>query len=344
MSDTDIQNDRFRPVVFVVIALFVVGAVVGVVIFTAPLWMKSLRAVAAKGATEGAGSAAGAVAWSGGGRYAVVQFAKTTSVGVWDRVTKKSRIVKGFRLVAVEPEAPYAWLVRDDGKDASSDVSGDSIDRKPSQLYSWNVADAKAQPTSEVESRWQPWEGSGDYDAYVEVDILKGADPARINFNNKARSGDGTKAAVPADVDTFEPIGWSKGGDYFAVVSLSSTESTPTTAELVVFAAQDGSVAQTMTIAARRGGPNAVWSLVDDEIYAVAAPNTKARAFGLVKPVEDVEGSKPVAVLAFDQGMAAVSDAQPIAYDPRGGRIWLSGGGLSWAKDLSGDPQEVMKP
>jgi hypothetical protein len=189
-----------------------------------------------------------ATRWADGGRYAVVEYQgsaqdSTTSVIVWDSQTDRTRKVDGFRLVAVEASSTQIWLTRavaDDlvldpniGADitpptdspwASPDYGGPMSDG-PGAAWSWDLAGA-GDPVPRSSPSWRPWIGPNGSTALLSVDPSIGLLPSSLSF-----SGDGAaprKVAMPSDLGSFMPLGWSPSGRFFAVLGLDGQDGIPT--------------------------------------------------------------------------------------------------------------------
>lgn len=280
------SRQRSRRVFYIAFAALVVLAAAVI----AWVWMAG---VADQGDADGGAFIAGSagdpmVAWSGSGRYAVVQYYREflyPSVAVWDRQTGKTRTVDGYRLLFAEPAAPQIWLEPVTARETDSatwlDGLSDAFDHKPAQLAGWRL-DGDGGPSPRVSSKWRRWPGPGGYIAYPEISVLKGAGPSALWFNNEASSGEGFKAELPKTTNTFAPVGWSPSGRYFAIEELAresdylgpngamrSTEATvPFERNLVVFDATTGKVsASALLPTTARVGQSAVWDASADRLF-----------------------------------------------------------------------------
>lgn len=257
--------------------------------------------------------------WSGEGRFVVLQEVTADNeleVVVRDMRTNLDRTLKGYRVVGVEPHAPRIWLVPDDrvlpAADESDvptasvmDLAWDGIDSPPEELLALRL-DQTADPRSDVDARWTAWESPAGYAASVEIDVNTGACPSTIRFSRVGSSLNAWSAKVPTDVVTFEPIGWSASGEYFAVISqlgpaaalkaeseyygwsgevtagVPATETFTSfdpakfsaTARVVVFRVKDGTVASAVPLRvplrdANSGPARAVWSSQGDSLTLV---------------------------------------------------------------------------
>lgn len=344
------RPDRWRPVIFVILVLFALAVAGSIFVLSSPFLFKDARLgdePVRKAPTDDSAEASAAVGWAGGGRYAVAQFPGTTKVGVWDRTTNKERVVEGYRLVAVEPEAPRVWLVPDDGRDSSADVYGDGLDAKPQQLLVWDVRDPSSKPSDETESRWMPWKGPGGYVAFLEVSVIKGANPSKVFFQNERGAGDGVSGEMPDDVVTIHPVGWSPSGKYFAAVSLRRADAdAPQSSRLLVFSAEDGRLVTSAPVDAPQGGPVAAWSTSDDQLFAVGDRDAEVTGDIPVLFAPSTPGSpSPAAVFTFRDGVAVLPEgAGVVAFDPRGGQLTMPGDALRWSAKPQGESIVVLKP
>jgi hypothetical protein len=177
------------------------------------------------------------VAWSGNGRYAIVEYRgvgadATSSVISWDSQTGKTRKIDGFRLVAVEPSSTQVWVTR--APDESSDESllsedegdwsyespweypsyGGPLTDGPGTAWSWDAA-ADGAPEMRTSPEWMPWAGPDKTIARLSVWQSAGLWPMSLEFERP--DGDIVYADTPEDLNTFLPIGWSPSGRYFAI-------------------------------------------------------------------------------------------------------------------------------
>lgn len=291
------------------------------------------------------------VAWSGNGRYGVVQYLREytyPSVAVWDSTTGESRTLDGYRVLFVESAAPVVWMepVTDEEAETgeSIDTFGDALDHKPKRLVAWHLDDG-SKPTDNVPSKWHAWPGPADSIAYLEINPLKGAGPSALLFNNKASHGEGVKAKVPESVTTFVPVGWSASGRYFAVESLEDEvkyqefdpESAPSR-RLVIFDATTGEVATSPLITtADVTAPVAAWDGVRDVVYWPELGMATETASGALH-FKSIEATGAVARDAFDTrgwerpgDFSGVYQSSLLGWDPTGpvysveGRLWQIG-------------------
>ncbi|HEX9093102.1 MAG TPA: hypothetical protein VF902_03885 [Coriobacteriia bacterium] len=205
--------------------------------------------------------------WTGNGGYAVVQAVGADGrpvVAVWDRSTSKVRTYAHYRVVGVEPHAPRFWVVpdsrivpwslHDSGEAHVTDIAGDGIDSRPDELYAVRL-DEDAKPRSDVDARWAGWSGSAQYAASVEIDINKGACPSTLRFYSAGSSLNAWSAKVPTDVVTFEPIGWSPSGLYFAVITQADASATADAVAAYVAATKKALADSVATPEAQEGEP-----------------------------------------------------------------------------------------
>lgn len=177
--------------------------------------------------------------WSGNGEYAVAQALDTNDtpkVVIRDVKRGTTRTLKGYRVVGVEPHAPRVWLVPDKrvlgtvmGSTETTpqllDIAWDGTDSRPAELYALRL-DSEGDPRSDVDARWTKWNGAAGFSASVEIDINKGSCPGSLRFEKTGSALNAWSAQVPTDVATFEPIGWSPSGRYFAVVAQADASQT----------------------------------------------------------------------------------------------------------------------
>jgi hypothetical protein len=205
--------------------------------------------------------------WTGSGDYAVLQAPgedRRLVTTTWDRATGKVRTYPGYRVVGVEPHAPRIWVVPDSRIVASSvhdsepprviDIAGDGVDSRPGELYVIRL-DAEATPRSDVDARWHAWSGAAAYSVSVEIDINKGGCPSTMRFSETGSSRNAWSAKVPTDVATFEPIGWSPSGLYFAVITAADASATADTVAAWTRACADAVAAAAATPEAQAGKP-----------------------------------------------------------------------------------------
>ncbi|MDO8916036.1 MAG: hypothetical protein Q7W16_08150 [Coriobacteriia bacterium] len=205
--------------------------------------------------------------WTGNGDYAVLQAVGKDGrlvTTAWNRATGKSSAYAGYRVVGVEPHAPRVWVVPDARVVASSihgsasprviDIAGDGIDTRPDELYVIRL-DEDAEPRSDVDARWHAWSGAGIYSVSVEIDINKGGCPSTMRFSETSSSRNAWSAKVPTDVATFEPIGWSPSGLYFAVITAADASATADAVVAWTRACAHAVVASEATPEAQAGKP-----------------------------------------------------------------------------------------
>lgn len=338
-------------IVGVVVLLLLIGGCVGAV------WIldNSVNSITEELLGEnGPGSILGpeeSVAWSGNGRYGVVQYLREytyPSVAVWDSTTGESRTLDGYRVLFVETAAPVVWLepVTDEEAEMgeSTDASGDALDHKPKRLLAWRLDDG-SKPTDNVPSKWHAWPGPADSIAYLEINPLKGAGPSALLFNNKASQGEGVKAKIPDSVSTFVPVGWSASGRYFAIESLvdearylEMDASNGLSRTLVIFDVSTGEVASSPVVTSQDIlAPVASWDGSRDIMFW---PELGALTDGETGPVryKSIEATGAVARDAFDTfgwdrpgDFSSVYQVNLLGWDPSGpvysveGRLWQIG-------------------
>lgn len=171
--------------------------------------------------------------WCGDGRYAVAQVTESTDDGAYaavlvcDTKTGKTRIAHKTRVVAVEQAAPRLWVAPEaDSRDTGAfedgatsppvprplDLAGDGVDRVARGLAVWDL-DREGTDADPAGPEWGAWPSrAASVTAVLIVDRSKGCLPSDLRLG-------AVKAAVPADAGTFEPIGWSPSGRFFAVIT-----------------------------------------------------------------------------------------------------------------------------
>jgi len=162
----------------------------------------------------------------GNGRYVAIQTYDVSGlpvVSVWDSQNLSETTVSGYVLAAAEPAGPVLWLVPVTLEEWSDLYLGSGAlaferphDVPPASLVVWDV-ESEDDPTAAAPARWRTIEGPGEFDAYFEVNPLKGVQPSKLLFNNKASQGEGHAAKLPEEVVTFIPRGWSSSGEYIAI-------------------------------------------------------------------------------------------------------------------------------
>ena len=286
----------------------------------------------------------GSVWWTGGGSHAVLQAVGEDGrplIVVWNRASGKTRTYRHYRVVDVEPHAPRFWVVpdsrpvplgvnRDTARPRILDIAGDGIDSRPDELYVVRL-DEDGKTRSDVDARWAAWNGVAGYSASVEIDVNKGACPSTLRFYVTAGSLNAWSAKVPTDVVTFEPVGWSPSGRFFAVITQADESATvpavaawtsahgasaasdggsaedgqalplpdPPTwdADIPVFAAADGSLAarQKVTVPvldANGGASLAAWSGPGDNLLYFHRVDERP-TLGALQPLAEIEAIDP---------------------------------------------------
>lgn len=236
---------------------------------------------------------ADALAWADSGRLAVLQSWDRSGVpyvAAWEPGRAPS-VARGFRTVAVEPAAARVWVVRDDGTryapgadTPTPDVMIDDVDAVPETLLLWDLSKQGSRPAADAEARWAPWKGPSGVTAFPEIDPAKGALPSGIRFQGAA-GGEGVKAALPADVVTFVPLGWSPSGRFFAVQALGRLErpwdnsvDADGAARPIIIDAATGQVAadESRESVTGQGWPWAVWGPERDRLFFAAYMGVQA--------------------------------------------------------------------
>jgi hypothetical protein len=110
-------------------------------------------------------------------------------------------------------------------------------------------------PRSDVDARWHAWPGAATYSVSVEIDVNKGGCPSTMRFSETSSSRNAWSAKVPTDVATFEPIGWSPSGLYFAVITAADASATADAVVAWTRACADAVVAAAATPEAQAGKP-----------------------------------------------------------------------------------------
>jgi hypothetical protein len=301
--------------------------------------------------------------WTGSGEYAVVQAVGKDGrlvATAWNRATGDVLTYPGYRVVGVEPHAPRFWVVPDSRVVPSGshegavphviDIAGDGVDSPPEELYTVRL-DQDAKPRSDVDARWHSWGGSAAYSVSVEIDVNKGACPSTLRFSETGSSRNAWSAKVPTDVVTFEPIGWSPSGLYFAVISAADASATAETVAASV-AAWEKAAKDADTLARAKGDqpvdvvtpPPPTWGA--DILVFSAADGSLARRQKVRVPVLEqnaganlaawvaddvllyieqsngrpvVGGLKPLAKIEMSGDLLSKPDGQPLRY------AWIAG-------------------
>jgi len=265
-------------------------------------------------------------------------------VSVIKRATGTVRKLKGYRVVDVEPHAPRVWLVPDKRKTGLADysepttatlldIAGDGVDTPPAELYALRL-DSDADPRADVDARWTAWDGPAGYTVSVEIDVNKGACASTLRFGKAGSSLNAWSAKVPTDVVTFEPVGWSPSGRYFAVVTQADVKATdkaidayidddsaagaPTyDASILVFSAADGTLAARDQVnaplhVANAGASVGAWSGGEDALVHADRVQGRMRLEVLRPDGTDTPVVSPKAAWTKDEGWTA-------------GSLWLAG-------------------
>jgi hypothetical protein len=321
-----------------------------------------------------------AVAWADHGNLAVAQIVDRKSVPTviaWDRTTGRRSILTGYRLVGAEPAAPRAWLVRDTASDRAADAAvdlvGDTIDSVPAGgLLAWSPGSAP-EGTSGPVAHWQPWDGPDGRVASMSLDPARAAMPQAISFR---RPGGGWTGPAPlTTARSFQPVGWSPSGKYFAVQTLENPEAEADAAmledpaaatqelpHLVILSTDSGKVvAEASPMLAQ--GPFAAWDArVDRIFYATysdaqsADPTATLEAIdvtGPVGPSKAPELVRAVEALGIADGMGvvgggpkgpmvAVSRAIEPGVSGTGTELWrIEPDGAHWVGTIEDHPLDI---
>lgn len=211
----------------------------------------------------------------GGGRYLAVECVPEAGASVYvvDLETGDRKPAVGFELLAAEPHAPVLWLTRsssDGGRPGEGSMQGDGSDAPQDELMVWNV-DAESAPGPWKSGGWTPWPGDGGYSAFAEVEPVRGAWPASLDFRRLDGSGRPAQAVLPEGFGTFEPLGWSPSGRYFAVRELGEAPDSRISGRgrVVILDAADGSVASSFTPQATAYLVGSAWDSQADELGVV---------------------------------------------------------------------------
>jgi hypothetical protein len=219
--------------------------------------------------------AAQRVAWSGEGRFGVVQTSGADGepvVVAWDAASDETHSVTGFRLAAVEPHSTIVWLVpitraqlseHPDGEWGSVLLPPDGpYDAAPGSLLIWDLTDAGGPPAPPVDPGWTRWPGPGVWSATALIDPARGAFPSELRLGESAAETDERRATLPDDFGTFDVAGWSPSGRYLAVAEmLDPTVPHESPRRIVIVDAKTGQgVAEAEQSASQGQGATPVWS------------------------------------------------------------------------------------
>ena len=200
------------------------------------------------------------VAWSGTGRFAVAQCPSGDGVPVvvgWDREDGDVRSIEGYRLAAVDPVRPVAWVVPIELGDLTSRLDGEwgsvlvpangAFDAPVESLFSWSLEDGALEPVDSDEIEWARWEGPGGWSATPVAEPPRGAYPSELLLGSTQDSADERGVDVPGDLDTFDVLGWSVSGRYLALAEMlrsrSDAGSDPQGRRVFIVDAQSGRIA-----------------------------------------------------------------------------------------------------
>lgn len=164
-----------------------------------------------------------------GGDIAVAQMVDEDAqpiVVAWSEEWPDLKIAEGYRVVAVESEAPVLWLVKDSSVDFTDDgpmleefpdTAGDLFAQPVDDLLTWRLdSDGQPEPASKLD--WVEWQGPGTASVTLHVDPDIAPEPSSATFRIDGRT---IEAQLPPEHGAFEPIGWCPQGDHFAVITLT---------------------------------------------------------------------------------------------------------------------------
>ncbi|PKQ36850.1 MAG: hypothetical protein CVT59_10710 [Actinobacteria bacterium HGW-Actinobacteria-1] len=301
---------RKRGIVIAVVVLVVLALCGCACVATAislSLAAKSTSTDSAETKNTGVWNGDPAAFWCGDGRYAVVQ---TTELGlrgfrpqqkpvvvVIDKTTRATRVMRDMRVVSVEVSSPVVWLVPDaagplpDTWDAGAravlgaNQAWDSWDDPEGDLITWDLSTDTTTSIDPLKGgAWQPWTGPAGVSVVGEIDPQTGAAPWILEFTVPGQAQP-VEWYAP-DASTFEPLGWSPSGRYFAVVTLLPAYAAADEPQLLsrdeailegeqkllIIDTEDGSISASMSVGLAR--PNRLRSHVawdDDEDFAYCA-------------------------------------------------------------------------
>lgn len=247
------------------------------------------------------------------GRFAIINtsdVAGEPQVVAVDIETGEAREAQGYTTVAVE-RAPVLWLTPMNAEERGERLDSDLMlmpgmgpfDEPPSGLEAWELDEGGSEPSPYAPARWRPVAGAADWIAYLEIDVLRGSQPARLLFNNSASSGEGHKAALPEDFGTFAFRGFSPSGDYVALEELTQVGE----AEEAI-SGPEGEFPERRLIIVRAADGNVVAETILGDFYADIGPAQWAPDSDRVVWVE----------LVFDEGTGEVSSLELKGLDPNG--------------------------
>jgi len=302
------------------------------------------------------------VAWSGDGRYGVAQVIDeegAPEVVSWERQTGRARTAAGYRLAGVERFGAVAWLVPFDRRELAEHLdaewggvlvpAGGAFDSVPESVHAWQLGVEEPVAVVSGEPAWTRWPGPAEWSVIAVIDPARGAYPARLTVESSKGPAGGTLVPLPEDLATFDPVGWSASGRYFAIAEMIPSEGAApqgsfTRRVLVV----DASQAAVVTTAAQRvspdHGPAPVWDEARDLLLWVdaAEPGTSTEA-GTATSVEPavmalVPGgaARPVAG-SDDTHLAGLGDVRAVRIhlsDPEG--LVLESAGALVRRSVSG--------
>jgi len=302
------------------------------------------------------------VTWFGHGLLAI----QTTvdgepSVSVVDAATGVERTASPYVLVTAELGAPVLWLLPMTAEEWSSANTGGSpppgmrpYDAPPDGLEVWDLADPDAAPVPDAGEGWSRIDGPAGYTAYCDVDPLKGAFPSSLMFNFQDSRSQWSRAALPDDLVTFAPIGFSASGLYFAAEELHSPEAWegadqpgPGQRRVVIVEAQSGRIAATASLTEYSVFASPRWH-PERDVLVWPEPSAEdtggAIALRALQPDGETTGASELLGLELPHAWGAGSYVSLAGAGPNGivyleqgerSRLWrLGSGGLAELGDL----------
>lgn len=274
--------------------------------------------------------------WAEDGRFLVFEyddgFGESTVVS-YDTERDALRRVEGFSLASVEPSAPTAWLIpreRYPGRMAG-------YDSPASEVFAWKLDRQNAPSRAR---QWAPWPNTIGMTALLEVDPAKGAWPSKIGFIS-AGTGDIRQADLTARAKTFEPLGWSPSGRFFAVLALPPGGSRTAFFEhiggddvrryqVIVIDAEKGTVVGSSESSAVTGSSDASWFGTQDTVIILDTyPFSATWSLRSLQPSGDsVESTAALEVPAL-QGPVSVIGVRSDGFTVSTGYFTYSNGNAS---------------
>ncbi|MBC7266236.1 MAG: hypothetical protein H5T75_04595 [Coriobacteriia bacterium] len=232
------------------------------------------------------------VQFCGRGRYAVIQEELAGGVPVANVVDVRAgtaRVLDGYRVLFVEPDAPVAWVEPVDEGVFVDDGLADVFDHVPSKLLRVRLDNGSAPRASD--GRWEPIKSSSGLSAYLIADGSVGGGPSSLAFGREGESEVVTATLENLGFTTFVPVGWSPSGRYFAIEGLvgpageNGTGSAPVQSDglatehrLVVLDGRSGKVIAYPWLPAYGAAPAAVWAQDADELVWLQVANVEPAA------------------------------------------------------------------